>query len=309
MLSSFNAWKASVPFVTRSTLLAVTVLGILSLIGFDFEDYLANEPAYTLYYFEVYRVVLSVFVGNSIISVIFMWLFFPAMGARMEQQQGSAPFGWLLLSSAIAINLGFLAACLVLAIFGMGSAMYYTCSGFWSVLFTLITLDCLATPDMPRRLLCIPVDIPGVYFPFAIYAFFCFFGGFRLDLLLGVAVGFGFEKGYLNNIKPAEGYLEGLEGTEGSMLYSTARNNDGYIFVQNASYDPVDQSERGATQMGAIPGFSNVGGFGGTAAAEATPVAEVEAFPGQGTRLSSGGVPEKQDVHAKRLAALQAQGI
>ena len=224
----------------------------------------------------------------------------------MEQQQGSAPFGWLLISTAVAINLGFVAVCLFLAIFGMGSAMYFTCSGFWCVLFTLITLDCRATPDMPRRLLCFPFDIPGVYFPFAIYAFFCLFGGFRLDLLLGVAAGFGFEKGYLDRMKPAEGYLEGLEGTEGSVLYGVARNNDGYIFVHNASYDPVNQSEQGATQMGSIPGFSNVGGFQDTATAQATPVAEVEIFPGHGTKLNSGGAPaSKQDMQAKRLAALQ----
>ena len=67
MLSSYNAWKASVPFVTRTVLLTVTVLGILSLIGFDFGDYLANQPAYTLYYFEVYRVVLSVFVATVLL--------------------------------------------------------------------------------------------------------------------------------------------------------------------------------------------------------------------------------------------------
>lgn len=314
VLSSFNSWKASVPFVTRSVLLAVSVLGLLALFGLDFGDYLANQPVYTLYSFEIYRLVFSLFVDNSIISVVFMWLFFPAMGARMEQQQGSAPFAWTLLSSALAINLGFLFVCLTLAIFGMSSAMYYVCSGFWSILFTLITLDCLATPDMPRRLLCIPVDIPGMYFPFAIYAFFCLFGGFKLDLLLGIGVGFGFEKGYLDRIKPTEGYIESMEATEGNMLYTAARSNEGYIFAANASYEALNQSEQGqaqggASQMGSVPGFSNVGGFSGATATDVTPVAEAEAFPGSGTKLSSGsgGPMNKQDVQAKRLAALQSQ--
>jgi membrane associated rhomboid family serine protease len=306
--------------MTRTILLAVTVLGILSLIGLDFGDYLANEPAYTVGSFEIYRIVLSVFVDNSIISVVFMWLFFPAMGARMEQQMGTASFGWLLLSSAIAINVGFLVVCLFLAMFGMSSAMHYICSGFWSVLFTLISLDCLATPDMPRRLLCIPVDIPGQYFPFAIYAFFCFFGGFRLDLLLGIGVGYGYSHGYLDRLKPTEGYLEGLEACEGGIIYNTARNNEGYIFVQNASYDPVamgmgsdgggNSAQNQQNNSGMPGGFSNMGGFGGGGGA--APVAEavpVDAFPGQGAKLSNVGVQSvsKQEVKAQRLAALAGQ--
>ena len=61
--------------------------------------------------------------------------------------------------------------------------------------------------------------------------------------------------------------------------------------------------------MGSVPGFSNVGGFSGATATDVTPVAEAEAFPGSGTKLSSGsgGPMNKQDVQAKRLAALQSQ--
>ena len=324
ILSSYNSWAAGVPFVTRSTLVSISVIGILSLFGLDFSDYLANVPYFTLYRFEIYRILTSVFMNNSIISVIFMWLFFPAMGARMEQQQGSATFGWLLYASAIAINLAFVAICFVGSMF-YGGVILAECSGFWSVLFTLITLDCLAMPDQPRRLLCIPVDIPGPYFPLALFAFFSFFGGFRLDLALGIAVGFGYKEGYLEKLKPADGYLRRTRGQEGSILYNAARNYDGYIFVQNASYDPMPHEASGgsAPALGSstIPSFSNITGFGGQGggqqAAEATavPVAEVEAFPGRGTKLAGdgggwgidGGTVSKEDAKARRLAALEQQ--
>ena len=313
VLSSYNAWAAGVPFVTRSTLIAISIIGILTFVGLDFSDYLANVPYYTLYYFEIYRILTSIFMSNSIISVVFMWLFFPAMGARMEQQMGSAAFGWMLYASAIAINVVFVALCLVGSMFDK-HAMLAECSGFWSVLFTLITLDCLAMPDQPRRLLCIPVDIPGTYFPFALYAFFCFFGDFRLDLALGIAVGFARKEGYLDKLNPADGYLEGLEGNEGGILYNTAHNNEGYIFVQNASYEPVGQAPEQAGAQ-AIPGFSNMAGFGGAGgqpiAATAVPV-EAEAFPGQGSKLSGGGwgggsTLSKDEAKARRLAALEQQ--
>lgn len=323
VLSTYNSWAAGVPFVTRSTLVSISVIGILSLFGLDFSDYLANIPYFTLYRFEIYRILTSVFMNNSIISVVFMWLFFPAMGSRMEQQQGSAAFGWLIYASAIAINLAFVAICVVGSMFD-GRVMLAECSGFWSVLFTLITLDCLAMPDQPRRLLCIPVDIPGTYFPLALFAFFSFFGGFRLDLALGIAAGFGYKEGYLEKLKPTEGYLEGLEGEEGSILYNTARNYDGYIFVQNASYDPLPMGgQQGAQAPGpsSIPGFSNMAGFGGQGGDQATeatavPVVEAEAFPGQGTKLSGGGSGawgaggslSKEDAKARRLAALEQQG-
>ena len=135
----------------------------LDLVGLDFSDYLANVPYYTLYYFEIYRILTSIFMSNSIISGSLCGSF-SGYGSAYEQQMGSAAFGWMLYASAIAINVVFVALCLVGSMFDK-HAMLAECSGFWSVLFTLITLDCLAMPDQPRRLLCIPVDIPGTYFP------------------------------------------------------------------------------------------------------------------------------------------------
>lgn len=141
LLSSYTAWAAGIPWVTRISLITISVLSILSLIGMDFTLYLSNMPYFTLYNFEIYRILLSIFVDNSIISTVFMWLFFPAMGKKMECTLGSTGFLILLYSTAIATNLIFIVLCLVFAwVLGMPEAMMWSCSGFWIPLFTLITL-------------------------------------------------------------------------------------------------------------------------------------------------------------------------
>ena len=78
---------------------------------FDLVMYLGNNVLYTLYSFELYRIVLSPFVGNSLISVIFILLFYPNMATRLEQSLGSGNYLVLLSTLSILTNLGFLTLC------------------------------------------------------------------------------------------------------------------------------------------------------------------------------------------------------
>eukprot|EP01031_Cornospumella_fuschlensis_P005817 gene5817-7222_t len=71
------------------------------------------------------------------------------------------------------------------------SPLLWICMDFWTVLFALLTLDCMVTPEMPRRLLCIPYDIPSKYLPLALYALICLLSGsVYISYLLSMGVGY-----------------------------------------------------------------------------------------------------------------------
>jgi membrane associated rhomboid family serine protease len=318
ILSAYEHWQTRNTVVTRTFVFTVIVFVILSFVGMDFSAYFSNVTAFTLYQFEVYRLALSILVDNGLISVIMMLLFFPAMGTQMESTMGSGPFMVLIMTTTVMTNLIFNVACILLSFLGMPQSIFLVCSGFWTVLFTLITIDCLKAPEAPRRMMFIPYDIPSKYFPLALYALFCLFQGLNLSFAVAIFVGWLFNQGHLEKAMMSERYLEEMEGSNG-MLHS-ATSSTGWIFVQRGGMDPQSQYALLPTSSGHDGNAaSSHGGGGSSGGGSSFPAPGVAAnkpgdqFPGKGMKASAGsgslfgGGPSvatsKDEMKAKRLAA------
>jgi membrane associated rhomboid family serine protease len=196
---------------------------------FEASVMLGNVPYFTIFSFEIYRLFTSPFVGNSIIDLVMILMFFPTMGGRMEASLGSASYLVLMATLTLVTNLLFIVICLSFYLFGMVTALFFPCAGFWNVLFALITIECMQVPDQPRRMFMLPVDIPSKYFPLVLYLLFILFSGPILSYLLAIGVGFLYSQGYLDKLKPTSYYLEGLE-SQGGMLHSISRSK-GWILA------------------------------------------------------------------------------
>ena len=143
ILTFYREWSDKTPFVTRSAMILLLVTYLVSF-PVDLDAYFGNVPYFSILNFEVYRLFLSPFVGNSIFNVVLMALFFPAMGARMESSIGSSAFLILMGTLSTMTNVAFVLICLLLYYVGnLALAVFYSCSGFWLVLFGLITMECL----------------------------------------------------------------------------------------------------------------------------------------------------------------------
>ncbi|RYY81358.1 hypothetical protein EON63_15595 [archaeon] len=104
------------------------------------------------------------------------------------------------------------------------SPLTWVCMDFWTVLFALLTLDCMSTPDTPRRLLCIPYDIPSKYLPLVLYALVCVLSGsLYTSYLISMGMGYAVCMGYMDRCRPSSQYLAGLEA-EGGWLRGLSRN-------------------------------------------------------------------------------------
>jgi membrane associated rhomboid family serine protease len=119
----YNKWSEKTPYFTR-TIVIVTVIEYILSFFIPFEDYLSNIPVYSLMSFEIYRLILSPTVGNSIITLLLMLLSFPSMGTRLELAMGSASYLALLGTVSIATNVIFAVTCLLLYMIGLSSAIY-----------------------------------------------------------------------------------------------------------------------------------------------------------------------------------------
>ena len=142
VLSYYNDWANRTPYVTRASMI-IMVATYLASFFFQAGMVLGNTPYFSIFSFEVYRLILSPFVNNSIFNIVLIALFYPAMGTQMEVKMGSAAFLACIGTLTVATNVIFAAVCVLLYLFGMVEALFFDCSGFWVVLFGLITIDCM----------------------------------------------------------------------------------------------------------------------------------------------------------------------
>lgn len=313
-------------------MVAVVGLYLFSWI-WDLDRALGNVTYFTLFRFEVYRIIFSPIVGNSLLNTIVLALFYPLMGSRMESSFGSSLYLWLLGFITVLTNVVFNLCCLLAYFFSMPEALFYSCSGFWVPMFGLITIECMLTPDAPRQLMFIPVNIPSMYFPLVLYVFFALFSGPQLDFLLALGVGYLYSKGFLDRFRPSSTYLESLEAA-GGMLHQISRVR-GYVLAgvlghdawlptnaaqvvresgdSRGSYQPVQQQQQ---QQGSSGGWGGIAGFGGGSSGAAAAAASggekgFEAFPGSGQKLaSSAPAPaSKEAIAARRLEKLGGSSV
>lgn len=234
VLDYYQRFCDKTPFVTRTLTVFIVVEYILSFF-IHFEDYLGNVTRFTILGFEIYRMLLSPFVGNSILTLIILLISYPSIGSQMEWSMGSSSYLYLMCAMSIATNLIFNAVCLLLMLVPNSGSLQYSCQGFWIILFSLITIDCMGSPDAPRRLLFIPIDIPSKYMPIAMYALFSLFDGPSLSFALAILVGYGSTLGYLDRVKPTSYYLEQLE-SNGGCLHSISRAS-GWVLASTVGHE------------------------------------------------------------------------
>jgi len=315
-LDYYQRWSDKTPIVTRTSMIAIVVLYLFSWI-WDLTTVLSNTTYYTLFSFEIYRLILSPIVSNSLLSTVLIALFYPQLGSKLEYSIGSIGFLFLIGKIIIITNVTFVFICLCLYMFGMIEALFWNCAGFWTLIFGIITIDCMITPDVPRRMMCLPMDIPSKYFPLALYAFFCFFSGPVLSFLISIGVGYIYSQGYLDSYKPTIVYMTQQESPGG--LFHNVTSSKGWIPASSAmglnAYTAVSQgdgSEQG--QQSSFPstyaqGWQNQGT--GDTGKKNKPK---DPFQGPSNKLSSGSSafsfgssssPESREaIAARRLQAL-----
>ncbi|KAJ1457831.1 hypothetical protein M885DRAFT_562312 [Pelagophyceae sp. CCMP2097] len=201
VVSAYEAWRARTPLVCRKVCEVLVCAYAVSWV-FDLSAALSVVPFFVVRRLQVYRLVLSPLVGNSLISVLLTVLTVgDGVGPRLERSLGSMRLAALVASSVVGVNVAFVALCYAVVSLGALDAALFTSRGLWHTVLTLVAVECLSGPEAARRLLCLPVDVPRLYYPVALGALWMLFsGGLGLDIPL--AVGFG----YLDNF----GYLDAM---------------------------------------------------------------------------------------------------
>mmetsp|Transcript_14730 Transcript_14730/g.18734 ORF Transcript_14730/g.18734 Transcript_14730/m.18734 type:complete len:351 (+) Transcript_14730:79-1131(+) len=286
VLTAYESYVRDTPLVTRYVLNAVVISYFMSFFV-DPTFALANIPYFTLFRFQLYRVITSPLVCSSILNLFFAFMGFMNHGVKLEQSMGSALFGVLFFKLTIFTNLLFLVVSILL--YGLTNNDGYLAGvsvGVWTVLLSIIATECAQAPPNSKRKLFF-LEIPVLYYPLVLLALFSLFAGFKLAYCLGVAVGYLQGFGKLDRWKVKVETARKWESERGCLrgFYSRA----GYISVSSAS-GPNAWAEGSG---GGGNNESSSGGGGGPVAVRAPTdpgaSSSTPSFPSSGGQSLGGG--------------------
>lgn len=281
----YEDWSMKTPIITKNSMIVIFFIYVLSFF-FSLDMALGNTPYFSIFHFEIYRIVFSPLVGNSLLTILLICLFYPTMGSRMETSLGSASFLLMLCTLSMTTNVIFDFICLGLYILGVPAAVFWSCSGFWVILFSLIVIECMQMPDIPRRIFCFPVEVPSKYFPLVLYILFCFLSGPQLDFAVAMGVGYLYSKGYLNFTSPS---VHTIQNMEHNGIFSSLSRNSGWIHSSAAlGMEAMFAGGGGGSDVEAGRGMGFFSRQGNGETTNVTTERQANPFPGSGRSLSSG---------------------
>jgi len=239
ILTAYENFVNQTPLVTRTILNAQFASYLASWFINPFYA-LSNIPQFTLYKYEVYRLVTSPLVNTSIFSLLFAVVSFVGIGKRLEFAMGSAAFGWLCFTISLVTNVVFLLFCVAMSLLTPSGAEWWllkSAHGIWLVLFGIISLECSQEDDHQhgdgggqqsttvRQYSLLGRAIPARYYPLVLFAVFGLLSGgdFSVAYLVSLTLGY-----LLARIKAVDGRTATSTGSTAIPILQKMR---GFFFL------------------------------------------------------------------------------
>lgn len=333
-----NGMWEDAPAMTRILLVMYPLSWFLTMIMEDFMAVLFYFTPSSLFdQWRFWTIVTSSFVqfpsGSPLMDMIVLVFVMMILGQELPQREkvmGSTLMLWWLSVIGVSIRVCFLVLTFVvgkvMVLMGAGEMHWYGpyvgagCTGLWPMYLVFISLKSYSDPTGSSSFWGV-VQIPNMYYPLAIYAFFSLLSGtfFRPELLAGVVVGYVYVHGHipLDRALPSRNTVARMEDSawrtccqrcclppDGSGCVALGAK---YIFISEAldipgrSYASLDDvglggartfqmQNRGGDRGDDSGGGSRWGGFGGSASGGGGGGgSSFEAFQGSGQRLGGTG--------------------
>mmetsp|Transcript_7770 Transcript_7770/g.14072 ORF Transcript_7770/g.14072 Transcript_7770/m.14072 type:complete len:342 (+) Transcript_7770:170-1195(+) len=306
--TAYESYVRDTPLVTRYVLNSIIISFFA---GFFFSPayIFANIPIFTIFKFQLYRIVTSPLICTDILSLFFAFMGFLNHGVKLEQSMGSSMFAVLFFTLTIWTNILFLIISILL--WGLTNSDSYLAGasmGIWTVLLGIIAVECSECPrDTKRRLFFL--EVAALHYPLVLLALFSLFAGPQLAYVLAVAVGYAYGFGKLDRWKVKVETVRNWENRDQGGCLSGFVNRVGFITLGMASGPNAWLTGSGGNDGG------NSGGGPAPVRAPSDPAASTTpSFPTTGGRSlggssRSGGLlsrgSKNPKTHEERAALLE----
>lgn len=230
-------WK-SVPLFVKFISFLTIIFYILNIFINSISFYLSNIPLYTLKYFQIWRIITSVFMTTSILNIIIGLIFWIREASSLETSLGTIKYMLIFLRNSLLIQIfytiiSFLISLIIrnkdflsMKILTKGAN---NC-GFWPIIMCEMTLLCLSNSDTPVKFLFLPWPFKAKFYPIIWLIIFCLINNFSniFELIIGIIFAFIYHF-WLKNIMSISDYL--VEKLENNVCFRWMKNFNGFVSV------------------------------------------------------------------------------
>lgn len=186
----FKIWS-NIPFFMKFFLLTTLIFYILNLFIKRVSFYYSNIPYYTIYYFQIWRLITTVFISTNLFKLFLGLLCWVKYGSSLESSIGTVKYMIIFFSNTLFIQLLYcLLKYCIMCLFHkeydyLLDKVSYRRANNNSLIGNImceLTLLCLSNPESPNKLLLIPFTIKAKYYPILLIGIFIIVDSFKIDL-------------------------------------------------------------------------------------------------------------------------------
>ena len=185
----YKIWE-NVPLFIKFFLITSFSLYTLNII-FNFVPLtLSNIPLYTIYHFQIYRLITTVFMTTSIFQIILGLLCWIKSASSLEYSLGTIKYIFIFITNSIFIQILYCFICFILSLFinnfdflsGKIQNNNINNSSIWGTIMCEMTLLCMNNSDISTKLLFFPCTVKAKAYPLLLFLLNTVFNFFRVDL-------------------------------------------------------------------------------------------------------------------------------
>ena len=244
LISKIKIFWNSIPLFVKFIISSTMIFYILNLFISYISFFLTNIPLFTIYKFQLWRLITNVFITTSLLNIIFAFLSWIKDAIELENRNGTLKYMIIFFINSIFIQIIY-CFILVLCYLLTNNKLVLTLNiimgkvennGIWPLIMGELTLLCMTNPEVPMRVFFFPCEVKAKYYPIVLFFLFVMFNGMQIDFGVLSSIIYGLLYHYLlrNKLQITDQFIQKLEI---SFLFKWMIKLNGFVSLSN-SFNP-----------------------------------------------------------------------
>ena len=244
LISKIKIFWNSIPLFVKFIISSTMIFYILNLFISYISFFLTNIPLFTIYKFQLWRLITNVFITTSLLNIIFAFLSWIKDAIELENRNGTLKYMIIFFINSIFIQIIY-CFILVLCYLLTNNKLVLTLNiimgkvennGIWPLIMGELTLLCMTNPEVPMRVFFFPCEVKAKYYPIVLFFLFVIFNGMQIDFRVLFSIIYGLLYHYLlrNKLQITDQFIQKLEI---SFLFKWMIKLNGFVSLSN-SFNP-----------------------------------------------------------------------
>ena len=228
----------NIPIFIKCYIILTIVLYVLTLKITCISFYLINVPYYTVFKFQIWRLLTSVFITTNIFQIILSFFVWVKYASLLEISLGTIKYTLIFFINTFGIQI---INIFLYSFFTLVNPKHFNTqiksqknSGLWGIVMCEMTLLCFNNPESPMKLLLIPFTVKAKIYPIILVLIFLISNYLELDIeiISGIIYGVIYFYFLKTKLQISDSFVQKLETNQ---IFKGLSNIKGFISVTHIS--------------------------------------------------------------------------